>query len=297
MRSHIIDENMNRGMNKFIIYIGYPSLILYRMANLKIEEAILEKFIITIVISLILFLGLAIYAYTYIKIKKYNYEEKPILEFAIFAPNNGFLGFPITFTLFGDLGLIYMIACNLSLNIMFFTYGIKLMKRGKEHNNTSIINKIFKFIFILLNPKILAAVIGLFLSYNQLLIPKIVGSYLSMIGDIATPMAMIFIGGSLVNCRIRDIVKNREIIDVLFNKLFIVPIISLGFMSFMPLDPLIKVIIILCNAIPVATTVSVFSEQYDRNQKKASEIIFVTTVISMFSIPFWLLILSKVFSI
>lgn len=294
-KRHIIDENMNRGMNRFIITIAYPCLILDRMGNLEMPEGVFENFIITTIISLVLFLILGGYAYLYVKTRKYSPEDAPVAEFAILAPNNGFIGFPITYTFFGDLGLLYMIACNLALNIIFFSYGIKLMKRGRELPGKPISAKIIEFIILLINPKISAAFIGLFLCNYEIRLPEMVNSYLSLVGGIATPMAMVFIGGTLATCKVKDTIKNRFVLEAALNKLLVAPVITLAIVWLMPLEPLVKTILVFCNAIPVATTVPIFSEQYDRNKKMASEILFVTTLLSMASIPLVIWAISEMF--
>ncbi len=296
-KRYIIDDQMNRGMNKFIISIAYPCLILDRMGNLDMPVSAFGNFIITTIVSLVIFLALGVYAYFYVKKRKYNVEDAPVAEFAILAPNNGFIGFPITFIFFGDLGLLYMIACNLSLNIVFFSYGIKLMKRGRELPGKSIMTKTIELISLLINPKISAALIGLLLCHFEIKLPEIVDSYLSLLGGIATPMAMIFIGGTLATCKARDTLKNRFVLEAAVNKLFAAPIITLAIVWFMPIDPLVKTILVFCNAIPVATTVPIFSEQYDRNKKMASEILFITTLLSMASIPLAIWAISKIFTV
>lgn len=289
----IIDDGMNRGMNKFIIMIAYPCLILDRMGNLGMPKGAFQSFGITVLISLVMFFVIGGYAYLYMKARKYSAEDAPVAEFAVFAPNNGFMGFPIAFMFLKDLGLLYMIACNLSLNIIFFTYGIKLMKRGKDLPKKNLWSKVLEVGVLLVNPKISAAVIGLILCYFEIRLPEALNTYLSLVGGIATPMAMIFIGSTLATCKIKDCMKDRMVLEVSVNKLIMAPIITAAIIWFMPIDPLVKAVLILGNAIPVATTVPIFSEQFDRNKEMASEVLFVTTLFSTVTIPIAVWLLSK----
>lgn len=307
-KRNIIDDSMGRGMNKFIISIAYPCLILDRMGNLEMPEGIFKNFLITAVASAILFLVIGVCAYIYCNVRGYNKEDAPVVEFAIFAPNNGFIGFPVAYTFFGDLGLLYMIACNLSLNFIFFTYGIKLMKRGREPYKKSFFKKTAEMLGLLINPKISAAFVGLLLCNMDIQIPHMINTYLSYIGGIASPMAMIFIGSTLANCRLRDTLRNNYVIEASVGKLLAAPAISVFFVCIMAgfcemvlpqglvhLDPLVKAVLVLGNAISVATTVPMFSEMYGRNKELASQILFMTTVASMVTIPITVWLMGKMF--
>ncbi len=65
------------------------------------------------------------------------------------------------FTFFSEYGLLYMVPCNLSLNIMFFSYGIYLMTRNESHKTMSA-GRIFKSVLkLIVNPKIVASALGL----------------------------------------------------------------------------------------------------------------------------------------
>lgn len=291
----IIDEGMNRGMNKFIITVAYPCLILNRMGNLEMPQGAFFNFIVVTAASLLIFFLLGGYAFLYVKARKYDSEDAPVAEFAILAPNNGFIGFPVAYTFFGDLGLLYMIACNLSLNIVFFSYGIKLMKRGRELPNKSFITKVIELAALLINPKITAAFLGLLLCNFQIELPELVNSYLSMTGSIATPMAMVFIGSTLAGCTVMSALKNRFVMEAALGKLIAAPIITYLAICMLPLEPLVKAILILCNAIPAATTVPIFSEQYDRNKDMASEILLITTGASMITLPIAIGLLKMIF--
>jgi predicted permease len=294
-KGKIVNDGMTRGMNKFIITLAYPCLILSRTTQLTIAADAFLNFLLTVLFSVALFLLFGGYAFLYGKVRKFPYETAPIAEFSILAPNNGFLGFPVAVTFFGDIGLLYMVACNLGLNIVFFSYGITLVTRGREKASVSFVRRFWELLKLIFNPKIFATIIGMILNYNQLQLPGVLSLYVSTIGSIATPMAMILIGAMLSDSRISNVIRSKLLIETSVSKLIIVPLITLGIVYFLPIDTTVKMILIVGNALPVATTVPILSEQYDRDKVFASETLFLSTICAIITVPLVILLVKMMF--
>lgn len=293
-KANIIDDGMNRSINSFIIKVAYPSLILGRIGNLKMAEGIFLNFIIITVFYFALLMIYGLFSFYYVKSRNFPLNDRGVMEFAIIAPNNGFMGFPIAHTFFGEIGLLYMIACNLSLNIMFFSYGLHLMNRdNKKKEKQTVMGFIKALVKLILNPKILSAIIGLIICGNNIEIPETINKYLDLVGGIASPMAMIFIGSTLAGSSLFSIIKNKIIIELSFLKLFIIPTLTLVLVIILPMDPLVKVICVISSSLPCATTVPIFAEQFGKNMDLASETLFLSTIVSLFSIPGFIAITSN----
>jgi len=278
-------------INKFIIIIGYPCLIIGRMASLDMDHRIFINFILTLLINLGLLFLFAGYARLYCMKGRFPGENGLIAEFAIMSPNNGFMGLPVALTFFGDLGLLYMIGTNIALNTFFFTYGVALMNRGRGVPAETLPKKILRFIRMIAHPSVCATVAGIIICYNRIVLPDIAQSYLDTVGSIATPIAMISIGTMLAGGFGLSSFKKKIVMEPALNKLFVMPAITALIVWFLPLDPLVKMLLIVSNVMPVATMVPILAEQNGRNQNLAGEILVVSTLISMVTIPasVWLL--------
>ncbi|MDR3364080.1 MAG: AEC family transporter [Clostridiales Family XIII bacterium] len=288
---HVFTDAAVNAINKFIILIAYPCLILVRTTALDMDQRIFANFMLAAFVTLGLLLFLGAYAHLYGRARHFPAEDAPIAEFVIFSPNNGFMGFPIAFTFFGDIGLLYMVACNIALNTTFFTYGIALMKRGRRLPGESPLKKIAVFFSMLINPKVSAAIVGIVLCSNHVKLPGIALDYLDSVGAVATPLAMISIGTMLAGGFGLGSFRKPIVIECVLNKLVIVPLIAAAIVLFLPLDPLVKTILIVSNALPVATTAPILAEQYGRYKDFAGEALVITTIFSMATVPFavWLL--------
>ncbi len=283
---NFIDDKMNHSINKLIVYFAYPCLIVHNIGGLDMTHEIIVSFLMTFVISLACFYLYGVICYYYAKLRKFPVEEANILEFSMASPNNGFMGFPVALIFFGDMGLLLMLAHNAAMNFFIFTYGVKLLRRNYEDRRKATPKRFFKATLkLMLNPNILALIIGFIISLMGGMIPEAVDEYLMYLGNISTPMAMIFIGSSLVGYRFMDIVKSRVIIESGIVKLLLLPAITAGLMYFLPIDNLIKAIVVLGITFPTAATVSMLTEQEGLDPGPSSKALFLSTVVSIVTVP------------
>ena len=202
-------------------------------------------------------------------------------------PNNGFMGFPVALIFFGDSGLLLMLAHNAAMNFFIFTYGVKLLRDMKTDEHPPVTPKRFfkAALKLLLNPNILALFIGFAFSLSGIGVPGVLDEYLLYIGNVSTPMAMIFIGSSLTRYKFRDIISSVMTIEGSVIKLLVLPLLTLAAVAFLPVDPLIRSILVLGISFPTAATVSMLAEQEGLDAGVASKILFLSTVASIGTVP------------
>lgn len=283
---NIIDSAMNHGLNKFIVYFAYPCLIVHNIGTLDLSREMIFNFVFMVVLTLCFFVISTVYVYFYSKLRKFPKANSNIVEFASVAPNDGFMGFPIALIFFGEKGLLFMLAHNAALNLYFFTHGLRLVRRNKEGKRKLTPGAIPKAVMKLItNPNILGLFVGFIISISGWHIPSALSQYLQYIGQVATPMAMIFIGSTLAECKVKEMVKDHIVIEASINKLIILPLITLGAALVLPLNPLMKACLILGGAFPTGATVSMLAEQEGQDQKMSSKILFFSTVLSIITIP------------
>ena len=173
------------------------------------------------------------------------------------------------------------------MNFYFFSYGLFLLRRNTEDRPKTTVFGVLRGIFmVLINPNILALFIGFAIAMLGIDFEgTAVDTYLTSIGNVATPMAMIFIGSSLTGSSLKDIIKDRLVVETSLNKLVLIPVLTYVITVFLPISGLMKSIIVLGSCFPVAATVSMLAEQENQDQELSSRALFLSTVVSMASIP------------
>lgn len=283
---HFLDDAMNHGLNKFIVYFAYPCMIVHNLGTLEMNEQIIAQFLLMLLLTLACFLIYGGWMYAYCKIRKVPREVSNIVELSSLSPNNGFMGFPITLIFFGEKGFLFMLAHNAAMNFFVFTYGTHVLRRNKDAVRRRTPGLFFRsFLKVLFNPNVIALILGFLISALHLNMPAAVDEYLVYIGNVSTPMAMIYIGSTLAGCKMMEILKDRIVIEGTLNKLLLLPLLTYGLVVFLPVDPLIKATLILGCCFPAAATISMLAEQEGENETMASKILFLSTVLSIITIP------------
>ncbi len=283
---NFIDDKMNHSVNKLIVYFAYPCLIVYNIGNLDMDGRMISRFLITFVISLVCFYIYGLVAYGYSKVRKFPAEKSNVAELAMSAPNNAFMGFPVALIFFGEQGLFLMLAHNSAMNFFVFTYGLRVLRRNRQEKDGRSLEAFIKAMSkFLLNPNILALVIGFVLSMTGISLPDVVNEYLMYIGNVSTPMAMIYIGSSLVGCRLTDMLKDSLIVESAAMKLICMPLLTVAMVYFLPVAGLIKSIVILGISLPTAAIVSMIAEQEEQDAETVSLILVLSTVVSIATVP------------
>ena len=295
-RIDFIDDKMNHSMNKLIVYFAYPCLIVHNIGSLGMTSRILAQFLITVAISLLCFYLYGFLCFCYRRLRKFPESDSNVVEFAMATPNNGFMGFPVSLIFFGEAGLLLMLAHNAAMNFFIFTYGTRLMRRNQQEERRKTPKQVLKAMLkLLLNPNILALLMGFLISLAGGAIPEAVDEYLLYIGNISTPMAMIFIGSTLAEYRFSDIVKDRVVIEASLVKLLWLPVVTVILVFFLPVSNLIKCIVVLGCCFPTAATVSMLAEQEGQEAGTGSKVLFLSTVLSIFTVPLAIKLLMLLF--
>lgn len=292
---NFLDDEMNRGLNKFIVYFAYPCMIVHNIGTLEMTGRLVTNFLIMLVLSLAMFYLYGGYMYLYGKWRKFPREISNVAEFASASPNNGFMGFPITLLFFGEKGMFLMLAHNAAMNFFFFTYGIKCLQRNNEGKKGRTPKTALRSVLkVVTNPNTIALVLGLLLSVSGIGLPEAADEYLVYIGSVSTPMAMIFIGSTLAKFSFREIIKERVTIEGSVNKLIVLPLLTVALVYFLPIDDFIKAMLVLGCSFPGAAVVSMLAEQEGQDHGVSSKILFLSTVASIVTIPMAVMLINGI---
>jgi len=139
------------------------------------------------------------------------------------------------------------------------------------------------------SPPVVATILSLFLIYLKLnkYIPNFVYKPLSMLGDSTLPLAMLVVGGSLAELSFKKTDK-RAILFLVLAKLIIMPILGLLFIIRFKPDELLGLLLIIELAVPSATSLSLITRHYQKEDLIVSAGIFWTHIISLLTLPLFL---------
>lgn len=277
----VIDDYGDRTISSLIINVTTPALIISAM-NLELDPGIARNILIVAILSLSL-LGFAwLFSKLITKDESITDDQIRVHRFAIIFGNASFLGFPLCYALFGRLGLLYASIYSAIQDIFLWTVGVSIMADGTKQKNLANI----------LNPNLAAIVVGVILLFANIKLPTFLDSALSSVGDATMPLALIMVGSGFSSLDF-SFAGLKSILKVVLAKLIVMPII-MGFLLFkLPIDELVKSVLLLEFSLPTAAVSVVMARNFDRDFTLASRLVMATTLISMITIPL-LVLLAKV---
>lgn len=271
----IINESMIDNLSNFLLSITLPAMIISSMQKPYTPDLLKE-------IAIILFISLCVYTFTFLltfifpKIVKTKKEEYGVYNFMIMFSNVGFIGYPVLAAVFGEDSLFYGAIYNLPFNLLVFSLGIYMMV---DHDNKNFNVK------SIINPGIVAVFIGFILFITSTKLPHVINEPIIILGNLTTPLSMIFIGGSLSHIKIYEIFGEWRLYVMSLFRLIIIPLIVFFVLKLFTNDLMIIGVPVIITAMPVAANCAIIAKEYGGNADLASKGIFLSTLLSTITIP------------
>lgn len=295
-KAGFLTETVTLGINKMIMYFAFPCLIAYRLGTMEVSAKLAEDFVVVTLTGAASFIIFTFIAHGYYKMRGIKDRVSAPTLLCSCMPNNGFIGYPVALVFLGDTGLILMIANGaIVFNVYVFTYAINYIRREQQAIRLPMTKGrvLTLFLQVLLNPNILAIIAGLLIFAFGVDLDNPVGTYLSMISDMASPLAMIYTGAILAGNKIRDIFKDKLVWEASFLKLVIIPAAFFLLIMWLPISDVAKAISILSVSFPSAVIPVMLGQQLGADTRQASRLIFLSTLLSMASLPAVMFLLEK----
>ena len=274
-KKNLIDSSLTKKLSKLIMNIFLPCMIINSM-QLEYSPTILKKVLLLILISLLIYAISFLIAIIFKAISK-SKNDIGVYQFAILFSNVGFMGYPIVEAILGKDAIFYAAIFNIPFNLLIMTLGVFVI--CKENNNYSFSFK------SLINPVIISIFIGLSLFILNIKLPYIINRPIELLGNITTPLSMIVIGSMLCLSSISECVRNKKLYIVSFIRLILMPILIYFILKGIVYDKLLFSIPIVIVSMPVASNTAILSSEYNANDKLASQLVFMSTLFSILTIP------------
>lgn len=269
-------ESTSNDLTNILLYVVSPCLIINAFEQDYSAKRI-QQFLL-VAIGILLFYIIAIISAHFIFRRIKNPNLRRITQYGSVYSNAGFMGIPLVSSLFGAEGVFFAVVSLAGFNIFSWTHGISLFRT--EDNNETIDWK-----QILLNPNIIAIVLGLIMFLTSFKIPGTLNQVVKYVGSVNTPLSMIIIGNSLANIKFSKemLDKNIGLTIVLRNLVF--PIIMVFLLKALGVSQVALYTTVIMAACPVAGIVVLFTLQAHDDAGPAISLMSLSTILSLITIP------------
>ncbi|MDR0439261.1 MAG: AEC family transporter [Methanocalculaceae archaeon] len=273
-------------ISKFVLYVALPALILVSSTCRSFNSDSMGIVLLLLIASGLYYVISTIVALVVPRLICSKSNEIGVYRFILVFPSAVFFAFPIIKMIFGMDGILYAAIFNLPYFLLTFSLGIWLMTSSLERNANS-----FKFDpKILLNFAFIATLIGLFLYFASIPIPQPFNDTLGLLGDLATPLALIATGGFLFEVDFSALFRNYRHYLIAAVRLFVLPLLVFTVLKFvLPSDipdmNMIFAIPVIIAGMPAAVQTVIIADKYNAHPEIAAEIILVTTLLATITVP------------
>lgn len=196
--------------------------------------------------------------------------------------NCGYMAIPLLSAALGADGVFYGSAYLAVFSLLYWTHGVYVYTDG-DKNEISLKKAI-------LNPGVVGTVISLIFFFAQIKLPIIVLDPIRHLANLNTPLSMIVLGSYLANLNVKKVVKNKGMYVVCAVRLIVIPLISIGIAKLLQLDETVARAVMISASCPTAAISTLFAHKYQLDADYSSEIVSVSTLLSIFTIPLIILI-------
>lgn len=139
---------------------------------------------------------------------------------------------------------------------------------------------------MLTHPCIVAIYLGLFVMIAGMSFPVSVENTISGISSCNTPLSMMLVGMMLAEMNPKGILDGTMVLYTIV-RLILIPAILFGLTALLPIPALLRGITVIIAGMPAPVTTALLSAKYHGNEGYATGMIFVTTILSLFTLPVW----------
>ncbi len=290
---NIIKDDGVKLLSTLTVFIAMPATIFISVSGGYTKELFLEVLptIFIAIINMIFLYLLSILIAALIKVPKHRVG----VFSAIFAFTNVVLmGFPIASAVLGSDALKYGSIYFLANTLVFWTIGVGGIKKdarimsGETTQNIPKKGKLKTFIKDLFTPTIIGFMVSIFFVFTNLKLPDFLYSSIKYTANLATPLAMIYLGAVLYDATRKGLKLGLDTLVLTISKFSIAPLSMILLLRYFNFNNDLNQSFILFSGMSAMNQVSVVSNIYNADKEYAAK----NTIVLMVLYPISLMLYS-----
>ncbi|OLN23011.1 hypothetical protein BTO30_06435 [Domibacillus antri] len=200
--------------------------------------------------------------------------------------NSGNYGAPVALFAFGAAGFDYAVIIMVFHAFLMNTVGLFAASFGGEEETTwkQSLQRVTRM------PVLHGAFFGIMLQLFNIPIPPTIMDAISLVANASIPTVMLVLGMQLAVITTKQ-VAYRYVSSVAVIRMIVSPLLAMGILSLIPVNDVLKDVMILLAAMPAAANSTMLAIQFGTEPDLVSFTTLVTTLISILTIPLVLFLL------
>ncbi|WP_250227375.1 AEC family transporter [Anaeropeptidivorans aminofermentans] len=212
-------------------------------------------------------------------------DQKGIWIFMMVFPNTAYMGIPVIGAMYGEEAVFYIAMCTVVFNILSFSLGVRILTSNDTTREKPKWSKLF------LSPPIIATVLGFMMFCFSIKLPDTILKAFTSMGNLTTPVSMLVIGAFLAQNDLKESLTSWKAYVVSAARLILMPLCIYAVFSPFIKNEIMLGTLFMITGMPAATILAILSERHGQNSVEASRLVFLSTVLSVITLPVLTLLL------
>ncbi|HHT17708.1 MAG TPA: AEC family transporter [Papillibacter sp.] len=271
----VLPDGADKILSKLVIHVAMPFTILNSVLSVDLSMSRRDAAVFFALVSLS-YLIFFLVAVPLACLLRAPLKDRGLYICLLVFSNVGFMGFPVVESLFGAETAFYVTLYNIPFNLLLFSVGILLVSGDRSQIRP---RQIF------LSTTLIASFLAIIVFVFNISLPAVLTKTVSLIGQVTTPCAMLIIGITLSQMSVKSVFTEKRLYPLIFVRLILIPGVVALISRLFTADTQMLGILTVLAAMPTGTAVVMFSLEYGGNDKLASKGVFLSTLLSMVTIP------------
>jgi len=280
-KKKMISEKTNKDLVGLLLSVFMPAALLNAFPT-DFDQGSADLFISGLLAGFVVMLAMILASQIFFSKWLFKGELRYEAKFAFIFNNATFLGYPLISTAFDKSVVIAYCGFIIAFNFALFSYGVYLFERKLSL-------KFFKN--LITNPNILAVLIGMVMFLTSFHLWSPLQSAVTYVASATTPLSLICIGYMLSHAHLKQLGKRWRLIVIALIQLIFAPLLAWVLLTLLSFPKEVVIVCTLIQALPTATSLGLFAEKYGGNQVESSELVVLSTALSMATLPVVVLLL------
>ncbi len=279
-----LTEDLEKGMMRMVVNLFLPSYIIYKMLG---SEEVRDPQVVSVAFLTGFGIVCVGFLIAYYVGKLFGFKVGSGLRsftLGCGVHNYGFLAVPLMVVIYGEasnnvIGLSFV--HGIGVEMAMWSVGLSVLSGKFEIQWRRLIN----------GPTV-GIVLGFVLVYTPLgnLIPEFLLRPMSMLGECTFPMALLLIGATM--CRLLKEVQwdIKTIMGSVIVRNLLIPLVYLGVGLLIPADSVLRLVYVVQLTMPAAMMPILLAKHYGGNPDTSVQVVASSSLLSLISIPIWLMI-------
>lgn len=274
-------ENARPLFSFLVVRVGLPCMILYNVTTNYTRESLAQG-AFGLLVPFLSMSAVWLLAMLLHKLLRIDEKRKGVFLCMCAFSNSVFIGVPISTAIFGEAVLPDTLLYYIANTLIFWTIGVFTLRQDGGEKQPLFSKATLKNLFSVPLTTFLISVVIVLLGFQ---LPKPILDACKYLGNIVTPLSMLFIGTVLAGIQFRNLKIDRGQIAVVVCRFVLSPLLVWAISLLIPLGTTTRDVFLVQASMPVMTQVSLLSATYGGDVEYATVGTTLTTLLSLVMIP------------